>query len=224
MTPMPIVVLISGSGSNLQAIMDACVSGKINARICAVISNKPGVYGLERAKEADIPTHCIDHTLFPDRDAFETKLSQCIDDYAPGLIVLAGFMRILGKAFIQRYQGRMLNIHPSLLPHFPGLNTHQRALDAKHRHHGCTVHFVTQELDGGPPVALSKLEVNPPETAESLASRVLVLEHKLYPTVISLFAEKRLYMEDNIAILDDEPLHAPIDITQIQTKKISQHL
>ncbi|MEL7400992.1 MAG: phosphoribosylglycinamide formyltransferase, partial [Pseudomonadota bacterium] len=145
-----IVVLISGSGSNLQAILDACEAGEIPGRIAAVISNRPNAYGLQRARLAGVAAHVIDHTEFESREAFDQQLQQCIDEYQPSLVVLAGFMRILTEGFTQHFLGRMINIHPSLLPKYPGLNTHQRAIDAGDAEHGATVHFVTPVLDDGP--------------------------------------------------------------------------
>ncbi len=212
--PTSVVVLISGSGSNLQAIIDACKNQSINASISAVISNRPDASGLERAKKSNIPAHYIDHTEFPDRESFDTALAEIIDQYQPELIILAGFMRILSASFIRRFSGQTLNIHPSLLPKFPGLNTHTRAIDAGETQHGCTVHFVTEALDGGPLIAYSELNINIDDTAESLAKRVLTMEHNLYPKVISLFAEKRLYMKGDSVELDGERLTSPLKIIE----------
>ena len=215
MDKLPIVVLISGSGSNLQAIIDAIDRG-LAAAIKAVISNRADAYGLERAQTAGIPTHVLDHSGFPDRDTFDNALQSQIDAYRPSLVVLAGFMRILGAAFVNRYHGRLFNIHPSLLPQFPGLNTHQRALDVGVNEHGASVHFVTNELDGGPMVIQAKVQVLPNDDAETLASRVLEREHQIYPQAIRWFAEGRLKLQDNRVLLDNQAvqLEHPVDLDQ----------
>jgi len=201
-----IVVLISGSGSNLQAIIDSMPSGEGAAKIAAVISNKPGVLGLERANQAGIPSHVIDHREFSQREIFDAKLISQIDQYEPDLIVLAGFMRILTNDFVRRYEGRMLNIHPSLLPLYPGLNTHRRALEANDKEHGVTVHFVTAELDSGPNVIQAKVEVLKQDTPETLATRVQSLEHEIYPIAVKWFVEGRLQMDGQLAMLDEQEL------------------
>jgi phosphoribosylglycinamide formyltransferase-1 len=188
-----VVVLISGNGSNLQALMDFSSAG--NYRVSGVISNKPDAYGLQRAKQSNIPTTVVDHKQYASRDLFDQALSQAIDEYEPGLIVLAGFMRILGADFVKRYQGKILNIHPSLLPNYPGTNTHQRVLDAGEKMHGVSVHFVTEELDGGPVIA-----------QESIAIESIEKEHVLYPAVVSLFADGRLSLDENSAFLDEQLL------------------
>lgn len=197
-----IVVLISGSGSNLQALIDACANGTINGRIAAVISNRPGVKGLERAANAGIEAITLDHKQFDGREAFDAALAECIDQFQPDLVVLAGFMRILTPDFTQHYLGKMLNIHPSLLPKYPGLHTHQRALDAGDSEHGVTVHFVTAELDGGPAVIQAKVPVLPSDDAASLAGRVLEQEHIIYPQAVAWFTQGRLQLTDNRALLD----------------------
>lgn len=199
-----VVVLISGSGSNLQAIIDETEAGKLPIELCAVISNKADAGGLQRAKKHNIPAEFISHKNFPDRESFDQALMQLIDHYEPDLVVLAGFMRILTPAFTQHYLGRMVNIHPSLLPKYQGLHTHQRALDAGDTTHGVTVHFVTEELDGGPKILQAQVPVLKDDTAESLAARVLVEEHKIYPQVIRWFAEGRLRMHDGKAELDSK--------------------
>ncbi|ALP52504.1 phosphoribosylglycinamide formyltransferase [Candidatus Tenderia electrophaga] len=205
-TPLPLVVLISGSGSNLQAIIDACAAGRINAEIKAVISNRAEAYGLERARRAGIPARVVEHTRYSDRQAFDQALAEQIDRYAPGLVVLAGFMRILTDEFVNHYRGRMLNIHPSLLPNFQGLKTHQRALDAGCTEHGVSVHFVTPELDGGPVVCRAVVKIQPGDDAETLAQRVLEQEHRIYPEAIGWFAAGRLQLVGDQAILDGEPV------------------
>ncbi|WP_111641264.1 phosphoribosylglycinamide formyltransferase [Marinimicrobium alkaliphilum] len=206
--PVRLVVLISGSGSNLQAIIDATRSGQIPAQIAAVVSNRPGVKGLERAKQAGIPARVLDHTEFDGREAFDRALMAQIDEFSPDLVVLAGFMRILTPTFANHYAGRMLNIHPSLLPKYQGLNTHQRVLDAGDREHGVTVHFVTAELDGGPPAVQARLAVRPGDDAAALASRVQRQEHRIYPLAIQWFAQGRLRMHNGQSLLDGEPLPA----------------
>lgn len=205
-SPLALVVLISGNGSNLQAIIDACASGQINAEIKAVISNRTDAYGLERAARSGIKTHVVDHTRFVDRESFDHALSQQIDIYQPGLVVLAGFMRILTNAFVNHYLGRMLNIHPSLLPNFQGLNTHKRAIEAGESQHGVSVHFVTPELDGGPVINRAMVEIKPDDTPERLAQRVQREEHRLYPEAIGWFAEQRLKLDKDTAILDGRPI------------------
>lgn len=207
--PLQIVVLISGSGTNLQAIMDAIADGRIHAQICAVISNRDGVRGLERARDAGIPTHVVDHKHYPDRDSFDRELQRTIDSHAPELVVLAGFMRILTEAFVSHYECRMLNIHPSLLPDFRGLNTHQRALDAGRDIHGVSVHYVTNELDSGPLVIQAVIDVQEGDTADSLAQRIHQQEHIIYPMVIGWIAEGRLSCHDNQPSLDGKTLSRP---------------
>jgi len=203
---LPIVVLISGSGSNLQAIIDAIDNQQLNVEICAVISNRPGVKGLERAKAAGIPAKVLDHNDYDDRDSFDHELQTLIDSFQPELVILAGFMRILTKQFVEHYAGRMLNIHPSLLPDFTGLNTHQRVLDAGRELHGVSVHFVTNELDSGPLVIQAVIPVQADDTAESLAKRIQQQEHIIYPMAISWFADNRLSCKNNQAFLDNHPL------------------
>ncbi|HHM06242.1 MAG TPA: phosphoribosylglycinamide formyltransferase [Gammaproteobacteria bacterium] len=204
--PLPIVVLISGNGTNLQALIDARQRGELPVDIKTVISNRPGAPGLERARRAGIPTAVIDHKHYPDRDSFDRALQQEIDRHHPALVVLAGFMRILTPAFVNHYRGRMLNIHPSLLPAFRGLNTHQRALEAGVSKHGASVHFVTSELDGGPVVAQRKVPVHPDDDAVTLSARVQQVEHKLYPEVIRWFAEGRLELRGTQVFLNGQLL------------------
>ncbi|MEI5638371.1 MULTISPECIES: phosphoribosylglycinamide formyltransferase [unclassified Pseudoalteromonas] len=206
MAPTRLVVLISGSGSNLQAIMDACQSGYINAEVAAVISNKADAYGLTRAKHAGIATQVLDHKQFASREEYDVALGQLISDFTPDLVVLAGFMRILTPSLVQKFKGKMLNIHPSLLPKYQGLNTHQRAIDANDAEHGVSVHFVTEELDGGPVVCQARVPILPDDTAESLAKRVHMQEHKLYPLVVKWFSEQRLKMEADYAVFDNKTL------------------
>ena len=206
----PIVVLISGSGSNLQALIDAVACGGLIVEIRAVISNRPDAKGLQRARDAGIPTEVMDHTAFESREAFDQALQKCIDGFKPKLVVLAGFMRLLTDDFVNHYLGRMLNIHPSLLPAYTGLNTHRRALEAGEKQHGASVHFVTAELDGGPLILQVTVDVQPDETPESLAARVLEQEHKIYPLAVQWFAEGRLQLLNQHACLDGETLAQPL--------------
>ncbi|WP_370461077.1 phosphoribosylglycinamide formyltransferase [Paraglaciecola sp. L1A13] len=196
------VVLISGNGSNLQALIDDIAEHKIAAEIVAVISNKKDVYGLERAAQADIASHVVSHKDYATREDYDTQLNSVIASYSPDLVVLAGFMRILTPWFVEQFTGKMLNIHPSLLPKYKGLDTHQRAIDAKDEVHGASVHFVTPELDGGPVVLQSKVPVYSDETASQLASRVQEQERQMYPLVVRWFCQKRLLMLNNKAYLD----------------------
>ncbi len=206
-----IVVLISGSGSNLQAIMDACTYGALHAEVSAVISNAGNAYGLQRARAAGIPTEVVAHADYPDRGAFDAALVKKIDRYQPGLVVLAGFMRILTPDFVQHYAGRLLNIHPSLLPRLQGLHTHRRALEEQHRIHGASVHFVTEELDGGPVVLQAEVAVLPGDDESTLAARVLQQEHQIYPAVIQWFAQGRLRLDPEQGVMmDDAPLQQPL--------------
>lgn len=211
-----LVVLLSGSGSNLQAILDACGQGQaqpsapINARVAGVLSNKADAYGLVRAREAGVETAVLAHGDFPDRESFDQAMAGIIDAWQPDVVVLAGFMRILSAGFVTRYSGRLLNIHPSLLPNYKGLHTHQRALDAGDREHGCSVHFVTPELDGGPVIAQAVVGVEADDTAESLAARVHRAEHQVYPAVLGWLAERRLSLQHGLIRLDDAPLTAPV--------------
>jgi phosphoribosylglycinamide formyltransferase-1 len=191
-----IVILISGRGSNMEAIVRALASERWPARIAAVISNKPDAKGLDFAQAHGIPTAVVPNREFATRDAFDAALRETIDGFAPDLVVLAGFMRILTAPFVEHYAGRMLNIHPSLLPLFPGLHTHRQALDAKVTEHGATVHFVTAELDHGPTVLQAKIEVLPGDTEESLAQRLLEKEHVIYPQAVRLFVEGKLSIDD----------------------------
>ena len=203
-----VVVLISGSGSNLQALIDGVTKGELPIEIAAVISNRPEVLGLTRAAQAGIPTQVLDHKGFTSREAFDQELARTIDTYNPGLIVLAGFMRILTAEFTQHYLGRMLNIHPSLLPKFQGLHTHQRAIDASESTHGVTVHFVTAELDGGPAIVQAIVPVLAGDDAGLLAKRVQRQEHVIYPLAVKWFAQGRLKMLDGKAELNGELLPA----------------
>lgn len=202
MTAKSIVVLISGSGSNLQALLDHFADQPERARISAVISNRADAYGLERAKAAGVPAHVLSHRDYPDRPSFDRALAEVINRYQPDLVVLAGFMRILTPEFTDRYTGRLFNIHPSLLPKYKGLDTHQRALDAGDTEHGCSVHFVTSELDGGPVIIQARTPVQPGDSAENLAQRVHQLEHRIYPLAAQWFVDGRLQLEAGTVVLD----------------------
>jgi phosphoribosylglycinamide formyltransferase-1 len=203
-----VVVLLSGSGSNLQALIDSSQGSDSPVRIRAVVSNRADAYGLQRAAAAGIDSAVLEHTGFEGREAFDAALMAQIDSYAPDLVVLAGFMRILSGDFVRHYQGRLLNIHPSLLPKYKGLHTHRRALEAGDGEHGCSVHFVTEELDGGPLVVQAVVAVAPGDTVESLAQRVHHQEHQVYPLAVRWFAEGRLRLDEHGALLDDQPLAA----------------
>ncbi|MFW0094717.1 MAG: phosphoribosylglycinamide formyltransferase [Coxiella endosymbiont of Haemaphysalis qinghaiensis] len=205
---LPIVTLISGNGSNLQAIIDALEQG-LAVEIRAVISNREDAYGLERAKKYRIPREVIPYHSFSEHSSFEQILRKTIDKYQPELIVLAGFMRKLSGDFVLHYEGRMLNIHPALLPKYPGLNTHARVLAAGDREHGVSVHYVTKTVDGGPIICQAKLLVLPDDTSESLRARVHALEHIVYPKVLSWIAARSLSLEGNRVLLDNEMLPNP---------------
>lgn len=203
-----IVVLISGNGSNLQAIIDACNQQKINGTLRAVFSNKADAFGLERARDAGIPAHALTASQFASREAFDQQLMLEIDAYAPDVVVLAGYMRILSPAFVAHYQGRLLNIHPSLLPKYPGLNTHRQVLENGDDEHGTSVHFVTDELDGGPVILQARIPVFDGDDEAEIAARVQAQEHAIYPLVVSWFVSGRLQMKDGQAWLDGERLPA----------------
>jgi phosphoribosylglycinamide formyltransferase-1 len=196
-----VVVLISGSGRNLQALIDSQpVNGLGNAEIVAVISNKAQAFGLERAKSAGIPTAVLSHKGYDSRSDFDTALAELVDSFQPQLVVLAGFMRILTEQFTQHYANRMLNIHPSLLPKYQGLNTHRRVLDAGDQEHGASVHFVSAELDGGPVVIQGMVPVLAGDTADTLADRVMEIEQRIYPKAVQWFANGELEISNHTAL------------------------
>ncbi|WP_112478304.1 phosphoribosylglycinamide formyltransferase [Vibrio variabilis] len=197
-----IVVLVSGNGTNLQAIIDACESTISNAKVRAVFSNKESAFALERARNAGAEAEFLDPKLSETREAFDAELMRRIDVHKPDLLVLAGYMRILSGEFVRHYMGRMINIHPSLLPKYPGLNTHQRAIENCDEHHGTSIHFVTEKLDGGPIVLQAKVPVFDDDTVETLEQRVQSQEHKIYPLVVKWFVEERLVMDGSRALLD----------------------
>lgn len=205
-----VVVLISGGGRNLQALLDAGADGRLGAQIVAVVSNRADAYGLERARRAGVPAQVLPHADFPSREAFDAALAELIEGYRPDIVVMAGFMRVVGAAFVRRFLGRMINIHPSLLPRHKGLHTHRRALEAGEPEHGCTVHYVTPELDGGPAVLQAKVPVLPGDDETTLAARVLAREHVIYPKAIGWIAAGRLRCPDGVPMLDGRPLNAPL--------------
>lgn len=190
-----IVVLISGNGSNLQALIDAQSQGLFHGEITAVISNKPSAYGLERAQKAGINSICVDHTQYQDKSSFESQLIETIDNYNPDLVILAGFMRILSSELVQHYLGKIINIHPSLLPKYKGLHTHRQVLENGDKEHGTSVHFVTAELDGGPIIAQRRIDVEAHDTEQTLVDKIQQQEHQLYPQVVSWFCAGRLRFE-----------------------------
>ncbi|MGO4998427.1 phosphoribosylglycinamide formyltransferase [Oceanisphaera sp. W20_SRM_FM3] len=203
-----IVVLISGNGSNLQALLDQSDTNQLGGEIVGVVSNKADAYGLARAKLAGIKTQVVANADYADRASFDRALMQAIDEYQPNLVVLAGFMRILTPEFVRHYQNRLLNIHPSLLPRYQGLHTHQKALDAGDAEHGCSVHFVTEELDGGPVILQARVPVFEDDDAQSLAQRVQVQEHAIYPLTVRWFCDGRAVMQQGKAYLDGALLPA----------------
>ena len=206
---LSVVVLISGNGSNLQALIDAAQQEGSPSRISAVISNRNEAYGLQRARDAGIACRVLSHHDYDDRRAYDQALMLLIDSFNPGLVTLAGFMRILSADFVGHYSGRLLNIHPSLLPKYKGLHTHQRALDDGETEHGASVHFVTLELDGGPLILQSSVPVRADDTEETLASRVLEQEHVIYPQAVKWFAEGRLKLVEGVAMLDNKAIAIP---------------
>jgi phosphoribosylglycinamide formyltransferase 1 len=209
-SPLPLVVLLSGRGSNFQALLRAIRAGRLHAEIRAVISNRPEAAGLAIADQAGISTAVVNHRDYGDRESYDAALQTTIDVHDPALVVLAGFMRILTPAFVHHYEGRLINIHPSLLPCFRGLDTHARALREGVREHGASVHFVTEELDGGPVFLQARVPVLPGDTAELLAQRVLKEEHRLYPAAVELIASGRIRWQDHRAWFDGKPLEKPL--------------
>lgn len=203
-----IVVLISGSGSNLQALLDSCATGFIPGKITGVISNKANAFGLKRAEAEGVATAVLSHKGFDSREDYDQALIAAIEQFKPDLIVLAGFMRILTPEFVQHFSGKLLNIHPSLLPKYQGLATHQRAIDAGDTEHGCSVHFVTEQLDGGPVILQAKVPIFPGDDASVVAERVHAQEHQIYPLVVRWFCQDRLQQKANEAWLDGNLLPA----------------
>ncbi len=203
MKELDIAVLVSGRGSNLQALIDACADPDFPARVACVISNRPDAYGLERAKKAGIPTRVVDHTGFESREEFEDALDEAIKGYDVGLVCLAGFMRILTPDFVNRWRDRMINIHPSLLPAFRGLHTHERVIETGVRISGCTVHFVTPEMDDGPILIQAAVPVHEDDTVEALADRVLAMEHRIYPEAVRLVATSKVRVVGARVVTED---------------------
>ena len=211
-SPLRLAVLISGRGSNLKAILNAIAAERLAAQVVLVLSNRPGAAGLDLAAAAGLPTAVVDHRQYPDRPAFEQALAAQLDTAQPDLLVLAGFMRVLTADFVQRYRGRLINIHPSLLPAFAGLDTHARALAAGGAEHGASVHFVTAAVDGGPLIAQTRVPVLADDTPDTLAARVLRAEHRLYPQVIGWYAARRLALDGEAVLLDGLPLTSPVEL------------
>jgi phosphoribosylglycinamide formyltransferase-1 len=205
-------VLVSGGGTNLQAIIDSQKRGHLDIQLAVVLSDKPQAYALVRAQQAGIDALCVLPADHPDRDSFDAAVLQQLDRYRPDLVLLAGYMRLLTPAFVARYAGRLLNIHPSLLPKFAGLHTHRRALEAGERWHGSTVHFVTEVLDGGPRIIQGRVPVLPDDDVNRLAQRVLAVEHRIYPEAIRLISEGRVRYADGAAWLDGKRLDEPIQL------------
>lgn len=204
-----LVVLISGRGSNLGALITACEAG-LAIEIAAAISNRPGAAGLQTAQQHGIACEVIDHQDYPGREAFDAALLACIEAYQPRLVVLAGFMRILGKSIVQHLAGRSINIHPSLLPAYTGFNTHERVLAAGDPEHGASIHFVSDELDGGPVISQVRMPVLAQDSAETLAARLLPLEHRLMVATVELFSEHSVEMRDDVIHVDKKPLPTPL--------------
>jgi len=213
---LPIVVLASGEGTNLQAILDSCANGTLPVTMKAVISDRSQARALTRARSAGVAAEICLPTGYADREQYDAMLIKLIDSYKPGLVVLAGFMRILSDSFVQHFHERLLNIHPSLLPKYRGLHTHRRVLKAGEQEHGCSVHFVTQTLDGGPVVAQIKVMVQPGDTEASLRMRVQRQEHRLYPEVIGWFARGRLQLDGEHMLLDGLRLQAPVMLPALE--------
>jgi phosphoribosylglycinamide formyltransferase 1 len=205
-------ILISGSGTNLQSFIDRTAAGSVSLDLCGVLSNRADAFGLERARNAGIGTACIAHRDYPSRETFDRAVAARLQDWDASLLILAGFMRILSPWFVRRFEGCILNIHPALLPAYPGLDTHRRVLDARDTRHGSTVHFVTDELDGRPRILQGRLRVDPDETAERLRARVQSIEHRIYPDAADWFATGRISCEKGTAFLDGRRLDEPVII------------
>jgi phosphoribosylglycinamide formyltransferase-1 len=202
--------MLSGRGSNFIAIDDAIRAGRLPARIAGVVSDRPDAAGLARAAERGIDTVALDRARFPDRGAFDESLALALSSFGPRYVVLAGFMRVLGDAFVEQHIGRLINIHPSLLPRHRGLNTHQRVLEAGERRHGASVHFVTPALDAGPVLARVEMDVEIDDTPQTLADRLLPLEHRLYPAALALLLNHRVELRNDDIYIDEEFLSHPL--------------
>jgi phosphoribosylglycinamide formyltransferase-1 len=210
--PRRTAILVSGGGTNLQAIIDAWRTGKLTIEPVLVISNRADAHGLVRAKNAGIDAVCVPHADYPRRASFDAALAQQLDNHHAELVLLAGFMRILTPEFVARYPGRLLNIHPSLLPLYPGLDTHRRVIEAGDAWHGSTVHFVSEQLDGGPRIIQGRVPVMPDDDPQSLAARVLAVEHRIYPQAVQLVADGRVTYADGAAWLDGNKLSEPLQV------------
>lgn len=219
MSPLSLVILISGSGSNLQAIIDQIETGNLNAKIKAVISNRPDAFGLKRALQHGIPILSLDHKKYPDRASFDDDIKNHIDELNPDLIVLAGYMRILSQPFIEHYYPNILNIHPSLLPRYQGLNTHQRALDNGDREHGVSIHVVTPELDAGPVVLQGRFAIQENDDAQSLQQKAHQIEHQMYPRVLQWIADGKLRLKQDVVEFNGQPLSGPLAFDDKETMK-----
>jgi phosphoribosylglycinamide formyltransferase 1 len=217
--PFPIAILISGRGSNMVAIARAVRSGRAPARVAVVLSDKEGAAGLERARELGLTSAAVTPTRYQSRAEYDQQLIEALTPYQPRLVALAGFMRILGPAFVREFAGRLLNIHPSLLPDYPGLHTHRRVLADGRREHGCSVHFVTDELDGGQVILQAKVPVLPGDSEDTLSARVQVQEHRIYPMVIEWYACGRLQWRDSQPWFDGKPLGAPLRLEDLEKQR-----
>ena len=215
MSALSLVVLISGNGSNLQAIIDQINNGYLQAQIKCVIANRPNAYGLERAKQHNIDAHCLDHTAYETREAYDSQLIELIKPYQPDCIVLAGFMRILTSSFFQQYAHKIINIHPSLLPKYQGLHTHKRALENNDDRHGISVHIATEELDSGPVIAQASFNVSATDSIDDLQQTCHQLEHKLYPLVLQWLANKRLDLSKGQVTFDSKLRNTPLMLHDI---------
>lgn len=218
------VVLISGRGSNMQSLHRASQNGLCAIDIVSIISNRPKAAGLEYAQTHNIPTSCVDHTQFETRDAFDQSLIKAIDAFKPDIVILAGFMRILTADFTEHFSGKLLNIHPSLLPKYRGTQTHQRAIDAGDSEHGASVHFVTAELDGGPVIAQAIVPIKPEDHADSLAGRVLEQEHQLYYRAVDWVARGLIRCENNLILIGEQTLLDPVKIINGQIEESYEYL
>ncbi len=207
---MKAAILVSGSGTNLQSFIDQVADKRLDLDIAIVFSNRSDAYGLTRAKNAGLRTVCIEHGDFEDRETFDRAVAAALDTFETELIILAGFMRILSPWFVKHFEGKILNIHPALLPQYPGLHTHARVLEAGDTHHGSTIHFVTEELDGGPGILAGRIAVTPGETASELQARVQAVEHKIYPQAAQLFATGRITYKNGDAWMDGQILDSPV--------------
>ncbi len=210
MSIFKLAILVSGSGTNLQSFIDQAADGRLDVDIATVVANRPDAHGLTRAKDAGIETRCIQHGDYEDRESFDRAIANALDPFAPDLIILAGFMRILSPWFVSHYEGKVLNIHPALLPLHPGLDTHARVLEAGDIHHGSTVHFVTDELDAGPRILAGRIVSDPTDSVDELKARVQAVEHQIYPQAAQLFAQGRVTFDNGDAYLDGKLLTEPI--------------